>query len=187
MEEKTTGLLLQSIPYLEGQRILKILTAEHGLVTLIAYRKISAVLTSPFVWAEWVYKNSSHAMLRLQEGTLLDDLRELKTDYFRLIAAGNMASDLLRTQLPGKTATEPLQLVLACFKKLPLFPKPELLGAAFRLKLLLCEGLLHEEELISPSLRTLGLSRSFHELASLPFNTDDIYQADALFTERFHE
>jgi hypothetical protein len=125
-------------------------------------------------------------MLRLQEGTLLDDLRELKTDFSRLTAAGNMANDLLRTQLPGKTAVEPLQLILACFKKLPLFPRPELLNAVFRLKLLLCEGLLHEEELTAPSLRTLGLSRSFQELASLPFNADDICKADALFTERFH-
>jgi recombinational DNA repair protein (RecF pathway) len=187
MEEKTNGLLLHSLPYLGGQRIIKILTAEHGLITLIAYKKISAVLTSPFVWAEWIYKNSCRPMLRLEEGALLDDLRELKTDYSRLKAAGSMANDLLRTQLPGKMALEPLKLALTCFKKLPLFQKPELLAATFRLKLLLCEGLLHEEELISPSLRTLGLSRSFQELASLPLNTDDIHTANILFTERFHE
>lgn len=186
MEEKTTGLLLQAIPYLERQKILKVLTAEHGLLTLVGDRKISSILSSPFVFAEWVYKTSSRPMYSLKDGTLLDDLRDVKENYARLAAAGQMASDLLRTQLPGKNAAEPLGLALACLRKLPLFAQPMLLNAAFRLKLLLCEGMLHEGELSSPFLQTLGLSRSFQELTKLPFQTEEIQKANAMFEERFH-
>lgn len=184
MEEKTTGLLLQAIPYLERQKILKVLTAEHGLLTLIGDRKISSILSSPFVFAEWVYKTSSRPMYPLKDGTLLDDLRTIKENFSRLAAAGQIASDLLRTQLPGKNAAEPLVLALACLRKLALFAQPTLLNAAFRLKLLMCEGMLHEEELSSPFLQTLGLSRSFQELATLPFQTEELHKANALFEER---
>ena len=186
MEEKTTGLLLQAIPYLERQKILKVLTAEHGLLTLVGDRKTSSILSSPFVLAEWVYKTSARSMYPLKDGTLLDDLRSLKENFSRLTSAGQMASDLLKTQLPGKNAAEPLDLTLACLRKLPLFTQPMVLNATFRLKLLLCEGMLHEEELVSPYLKTLGLSRSFQELASLPFNTEEIDKANVLFEQRFN-
>jgi DNA repair protein RecO len=185
MEEKTTGLLLQAIPYLEGQRILKILTAEHGLITLLAYRKTSSALSSPFIWAEWVYKASSRPMVPLKDGTLLDDLRALKENFARLTVAGQIAGDLLRTQLPGKNGEESLSLALACFRKLPLFSQPAVLAAAFRLKLLALEGMLHEDDLSSPFLQILGLSRSFQELSSLSHQVEEIHKVNILFAKRF--
>jgi len=184
MEEKTTGLLLQTIPYLKGQRILKILTPEQGLVTLLAYRKITSALTTPFVWAEWVYTSSTRPMVPLKDGTLLDDLRALKENFARLSVAGQIASDLLRTQMPGKAASEPLALALACLRKLPIFQEPRVLRTAFRLKLLNAEGMLHDDDLTSPFLQTLGCSRSFQELATLPFEEREMAKADALFAER---
>lgn len=185
MEEKTTGLLLQTIPYLKGQRILKILTPEQGLVTLLAYQKITAALTTPFVWAEWVYTSSHRAMVPVKDGTLLDDLRALKENFARLSVAGQIANDLLRTQMPGKAASEPLELALACLRKLPLFEEPRVLGAAFRLKLLYAEGMLHDDDLTSPFLRILGCSRSFQELAALPFEEREMARVGALFEEGF--
>jgi recombinational DNA repair protein (RecF pathway) len=163
-----------------------VLTAEHGLLTLVGDRKISSILSSPFVFAEWVYKTSSRSIYPLKDGTLLDDLRHVKENFSRLAAAGQMASDLLRTQLPGKNAEEPLGLALACLRKLPLFTQPMLLNAAFRLKLLLCEGMLHEGELSSSFLQILGLSRSFQELAALPFQAEEIHTVNAMFEERFN-
>jgi recombinational DNA repair protein (RecF pathway) len=186
MEEKTTGLLLQTIPYLKGQRILKILTPEQGLVTLLAYQKIPPALATPFVWAEWVYTSSNRPMHSLKEGTLLDDLRALKENFARLSVAGQIASDLLKTQMPGKSASEPLTLALACLRKLSIFEEPRVLGAAFRLKLLYAEGMLHEDDLTSSFLRTLGLSRSFQELAMLPFEEEPMRTADMLFERRFY-
>ena len=50
------------------------------------------------------------------------------------------AQDLLRTQLPGKPAEAPFELAVACLRKIDIFAHPEVLIAAFRLKLLAVEG-----------------------------------------------
>lgn len=142
MEEKTEGLLLQSIPYLGGKRILKVFTQEGGLLTLIAKKKSLAPLTIPFCKAEWVYKKGKEEIHLLQDGTVLDDLFELKQSYDVLEGAGQMARDLLRTQFPGKKGGDLYTLVLAYLKQLPQFALPKILNISFRLKILLHEGLL---------------------------------------------
>jgi len=173
-EEKTTGLLLQAIPYL-SKKIIKVLTPE-GLLTFITKKKA----LTPFLYAEWIYtkKKEIHP---LHDDTLLDDLSLIKQDFARLTAAGRMAQDLLRTQLPGKPAIEALTLTLACFRKLPLFSDPSHLAAIFRLKLLISEGLLDPED--TPQLQPLLQARSFTELAALPCNTTLI---DQIFEERLN-
>lgn len=141
-EQKTPGLLLQAIPYLGRQRILKVFTPENGLVSLFAKASISSAFSAPFCIAEWVYKKGTKEIHSLKDASLIDSLLELKKDYTTLSAAGSIAQDLLRSQLPGKKGTGLYELALACFKKLPAFSKPEILAASFRIKLLLHEGLL---------------------------------------------
>lgn len=181
-EEKTVGLLLQAIPYLGNKKILKVLTPD-GLQTFISGNKHLGLITTPFVWAEWVFqvkdKKDLHALI---DGSLLDDLEGVKENYQGLITAGQMAKDLLRTQLPGKTAVEVLTLTLACFRKLYLFSHPRVLLAAFRLKLLHCEGLIDEGE--TPEFEALLLSKSFIQLAALPQDDQFLDQIDRLFEER---
>jgi DNA repair protein RecO len=161
----TPGLLLQSTPYLGQKKILKILTAEHGLISLFA----SKTNLAPFCLAELVYLKSTHELHKLQDITLLDPLLELKSDYTLLSHAGSIAQDLLRTQFPGKKA--PLDLAYAYLKKLPL--NPPLLLASFRLKLLLHEGLLSSEPdpLFTPQeweqISVLAFSRKFSLIQAL--------------------
>lgn len=183
-DEKTVGLLLQTVPYLAGRRIVKVLTSESGLLSFLAPRKISPALTTPFVWAEWVFAKDHREIQRLKDATLLDDLAALKQDYPRLAAAGQIARDLLRSQMPGKPAAELLALALACLRKLPLFIHPHLLAASFRLKLLSHEGLLHPVDLSSPLLQTLAFSRSFHELSNVAPEEADLRKIDLLIEER---
>ena len=181
-EEKTVGLLLQSIPYLGNKKILKVLSPD-GILSLISGKKSLSRITTPFVWAEWVYQVKDKKELHsLHDGTLLDELAGVKENYEGLMTAGQMANDLLKTQMPGKPAVEALTLTLACLRKLPLFTHPRVLLAAFRLKLLHCEGLLDESE--APEFETLLLCRSFSGLAALP--KDDLFldQVDRLFEER---
>ncbi len=181
-EEKTVGLLLQALPYLGNKKILKVLSPE-GMLSFMSGKKNLTTITTPFAWAEWVYhvkdKKDLHS---LQDGTLLDDLAGVKENYEGLITAGQMAKDLLRTQMPGKTAVEALTLTLACFRKLHLFTHPRVLLAAFRLKLLHCEGLIDESE--TPEFEALLLSRSFTQLAALPQDDPFLDQIDRLFEER---
>ena len=113
MLERSPGLLLQSIPYLGSHRILKVLTPEHGLISLLAKfaasRKRSwSALTTPFLLAEWVYVRGRTDLFLLKDGSLVDPFLSLKDSYGRLSTAGQMAQDLLKTQMPEKRARRPL-------------------------------------------------------------------------------
>lgn len=140
-EIKTPGLLLQAIPYLGKQHILKVFTLEDGLVTLMAKSG-----HSPFYIAEWVYRKKRSDIYTLQDSSLLDGLLDLRQNYETLCAAGRIAQDLLHSQLPCKKNTDLYALVCSYFKKLSTFSRPEVLVASFRMKLLLHDGLLSIQE-----------------------------------------
>lgn len=120
---------------------MKIFTEEAGLITLMA-RKPSHALFSPFCIAEWVYRKKSTDIYPLIEGSLIDNFLNLRQSYASLLAAGSMAQDLLRTQLPAKNSPRLYILLGSYFKKVPSFECPAVLASSFRLKLLLHEGLL---------------------------------------------
>ncbi|MES2274211.1 MAG: DNA repair protein RecO [Chlamydiota bacterium] len=143
-EEMSQGVLLQTIPYLGRQKILKVFMPEEGLVTLIAKSANPSwtAFTTPFCIAEWVYKKGQKEIHTLKDGSLIDGLLELRQTYPILTQAGLMAQDLLRSQLPAKSAKNLYDLFCAYLKKLTFFSEPEILTASFRLKLLLHEGLL---------------------------------------------
>lgn len=145
IEEKNFGILLQAIPYLGSQRILKVFTLDEGLVSLISKSNKHTAL-APFCIAEWVYKKGQKEIHTLTDGTLIDGLLELRNHYATLCAAGAMAKDLLTTQFPGKKAPALYTLFNAYLKKLPVVSKPDVLAASFRLKLLQHEGLLTIEQ-----------------------------------------
>ncbi len=186
--EMREGILLQSIPYLENRRILKIFTKEAGLLPLIASAK-KAPFAIPFIKAEWVYRTTQTELHSLKDAALLDPFLTLKDTFSTLQAAGSIASDLLRSQLPNKASPALYDLLLASLAHIPL--NPPAIAQAFRLKLLQCEGLLHlpceaphpftlEEWDLALH---LGLARRFSELASLaipaPFakKTNDFFLA----------
>jgi DNA repair protein RecO len=181
MEEKTEGILLQSIPYLGSKKILKVLTPDLGLISLICKMKNQP---APFCIAEWVLRKNQKDLYPVIDFSLIDPLLHLRSDFTTLLTAGILASDLLKTQLPGKKA--PFALACTYFKKLSL--SPNTLLASFRLKLLLYEGLLSSEETtFSPSewqtASTLAFSRQFSEIIqvqNIPFS-----KIQSLFQERF--
>lgn len=163
----TQGLLLQSIPYLGRKKILKVFTPEHGLISLFAQK----TTLDPFALAEWVFRKTQKELYPLLDETLIDPLLHLRESYASLFAAGSIAQDLFRTQLPHKKAPELFDLLLIYLKKLPL--APELLSASFRLKLLLHEGLLsHDPDPIFTStewqqIHTLAFSRSLSAIKTI--------------------
>lgn len=145
MEVKNQGILLQSVSYLGTTRILKVFTEESGLITLMA-KKAPTALVSPFCIAEWVYRKKQSEIFSLIDGALIDGLLALRQSYAALIAAGRVAQDILKTQLPGKSAPNLYRLAASYFKKIGTFKTPETLALSFRLKLLLHEGLLALQE-----------------------------------------
>jgi DNA repair protein RecO (recombination protein O) len=141
--EKTPGLLLQTIPYLDNQKILKIFTPAAGIVSLFSKKIKQEMCRSPFCIAEWVYyKKEQKDMYFLRDASLSNGLLDLRTNYDALIAAGQIAQHLLHTQMPGKQAPELFVLSCCIFQKLASFANPNLLTSLFRLKFLQHEGLL---------------------------------------------
>ena len=139
--ESHDGILLQAIPYLGNRRILKVFTAEAGLLTLMSRLKNSA-LTSPFCRAEWIIAASPKGEIHaLKDASLIDPFLELRKSYPAILAAGKIASDLLKSQWPRKNAKSLYELAVACLQQIP--RKPAAIAESFRLKLLQLEGLLH--------------------------------------------
>lgn len=183
MSITTPGLLLQSIPYLGEKKILKIFTPEQGLLSLFANKTKLA----PFCLVEWVYRKTQKEINTLQDSTLLDPLLNLRENYNTLLAAGAIAQDLLKTQMPDKKAPELFDLALFYFRKLP--TSPQLLVASFRLKLLLHEGLLSEDPdptFTAPEwtqVHTLAFSRKLSAIQAL--TAVPHAKIKLLFEERF--
>lgn len=177
-EEKVKGLLLHSLPHLGNKHILKILTAEHGLVTLIG-RSSAPDLLTPFHMAEWVYWTGRGEMGKLIEGSIEE--RFPFDQYAQLESAGKIAADLLRTQLPSKQAEAPLALAHAYLKALKGAKNPEILPLSFRLKLLQAEGLF--SSVSEEALQILAHSRSFIEIQAVPFTTELGRLVEQLFNE----
>lgn len=141
-EEKTEGLLLQAIPYLGNQKILKVLTPREGLISVMAKKKSLMPLTNPFLIAEWVYLKGKGEIHHLVDASLCNDLSNLRADYSTILAAGQIAQDLLASQFPGKKGLGLYQLTISYLQKLPLFSSPEVLISSFRLKTLMHDGIL---------------------------------------------
>ncbi|EKE07974.1 MAG: DNA repair protein RecO [uncultured bacterium] len=165
----TTGLLLQSIPYLGQQKILKVFTKKEGLLSF--FTKKTAL--TPFCLAEWSYRDTEKELLSLQEAHLLDPLLELKEDYATLRAAGSIANNLLVTQMPNKNSEALFELAYLYLKKLT--KSPDVLPASFTLKLLVHEGHFPHER--PPQFTTeewsvveiLALSRSLKQIQETQF------------------
>jgi DNA repair protein RecO len=136
-EEKTEGILLQTIPYLGRKNIFKVFTQEHGLLSLIA-KKIEL---QPFCVAEWVYIVKPQGLFSLTDFTIIDPLLELRKSFPIITAAGRMGREILQSQMPGKQGNLYL-LLRAYFQKLPLVQNVGPLVASFLLKRLFHDGAL---------------------------------------------
>ena len=139
-EEKTEGLLLQATPLLGSQKILKVLTSQGGMISLVVKKKELESFTTPFLIGEWVYQKGKKEIHTLKDATLYSDLAFLKLDYASIFFAGQIAQELLKTQYPEKNGTALYSLTCAYLRKSPEFIQKETLLASFRLKLFLHDG-----------------------------------------------
>lgn len=142
-EQKTRGLLLHAIPYLGKKKILKILTAEYGLISVFAKSNTPPSLCSPFFVGEWVYHIKQSDLYLLQDGCIIDDLSHIRNNYRILMSAGTMAQSILSSQQNGKPSPKLYQLAVFYLEQLKTFPKPEILSLSFQVKLLQHEGSFH--------------------------------------------
>jgi DNA repair protein RecO len=188
--EQHEGVLLQIIPYLEESLIYKIFTPQAGLITVLAKSKGSAI---PFCRAEWVVRRSRGDLYYLQESSLIDPHHHLRSSFPVISAAGAIATDLIRSQLPSTSATNLYLLLLACWTHLA--KNPEAIAFSFRLKLLQLEGvfciqLLNDlpfEEAERKIVRTLAFAKRFSELEDLHLSLCFACKLRSVLNKRQHE
>ena len=180
MEERVQAIVLKTLDYRDHQRIVTLMTEELGLLSFLirGLKKGNRfILTTPFSHGEYVLKKSKGDLLNFRDGSLLSDHEALRTDFQRIKTAGDMASLLLKTQLPGKPAPKLFALFLAYLQKISLFEDPQVLSFSFMLKLMTHDGWISWEdrsffpvsvtEVEWQLLKTLALSRSFAQLRGL--------------------
>ncbi|MCP5509177.1 MAG: DNA repair protein RecO [Chlamydiales bacterium] len=145
--EKTEGITLKSIEFREHQRIITVMTKDHGIISLIAsrlgsknYRLLN--LTSPLTCGEFVFKPGKTDLWRFIDGSILDLHAPIRQELGKLQAAQSMLKRMHTTQLPQKPAPALYQLLKSFLSRLKTTTVPETLLTAFTLKFLRHEGLL---------------------------------------------
>lgn len=148
MNEQEEGITLQSIPYKERTRIIKIYTKKRGLLSLIvkgiSTKKPSLLsLNSPFCFADFIYKSGRSDIYLLKDVTIKDKNLSLRGDLESINSAYLMVKAILDSQLPNKSAPTLYALLKKYIKNVSKFKCKDSLLISFLLKLLLHEGLLH--------------------------------------------
>ncbi|CAM0117692.1 DNA repair protein RecO [Rhabdochlamydiaceae symbiont of Dictyostelium giganteum] len=148
-EIKTEGIILKTIPYQEKQTIVTLFTLDQGMVTLFVRQSKKSKhqsLINPLSHIDVVYQRiKTTELLSFKEGLMIENHYFLREKWSFLEAAGKMTSAILFTQLPGKSAPQLYQLLLACLKQIPRFASSSVLITLFYLKLLTYEGVLSFE------------------------------------------
>ncbi|NLM19609.1 MAG: DNA repair protein RecO [Clostridiaceae bacterium] len=108
---KTKGFVIQSIAYRDSNRLLKLLTPEHGLITCSAQgakskKSTLRIASNPFVFAEYelFYYRERY---RVQAASIIDAYLPLMEDIKRLTCVSHLAElvlDVLHDNCKGKTS-----------------------------------------------------------------------------------
>jgi len=145
---KTEGIVIQSTPYGEYDKILTLFTPQQGLLKLFVKttqktRFHQLPSTIPFAKAEFFY-STTRALPKLHEATLLISHHNLRNSLECLEVAAKCNHALLRSQSQGKAAPKLYTLFSHYLEKLTL--SPAILYASFLLKILKHDGLLQKEK-----------------------------------------
>ncbi len=144
-EIKTEGIILKTVPYKDHHKIIKILTPDSGIISLMAKGvtkpKLLSLL-SPLTQLELVYRKKGSDLCFFKEGFVIEHHHFLRQRWDLLEAAGKMAGAILTTQFPEKAAPDLYKLLTASLKQLPHFQESSTLTTLYYLKLLTHEGVI---------------------------------------------
>ena len=145
-EGKTEGIVLRSLDYRDGQRIITVFT-RHGLISLIVKgitknNSQLLTLTSPLCEGEFAFKQNHSQLLLFVDGSVIDFHLCLRKRLASLETAALLTQTILTSQLEGKPAFNVYSLFRLYLKQISSFDTPRVLLASFQLKLLSLEGML---------------------------------------------
>ncbi len=145
MDVQTAGVVLRAVDYKESDRILTVLTAQSGLMTVKARgcRRKSSPLTAasePFAYSQLtLFAYQDYYTLREVSG--LQQFWGLREDIAKLSLATYFADVAQTIAVEGEPNQELLSLFLNCLYALDKLHKPlELVKAAFELRAMVAAG-----------------------------------------------
>jgi len=146
-ERSVEGIVLKSQPFKDSGRILRVFTAEKGMITLfikdLSKRHLLMTnLTSPLCRAKFILQKRRSELYHLIDGTIVDLHMQLRRSYTCLQFAGKMLHAITSSQMPGKPTPLLYALLTKYLKQLAHFHDPMPLWSSFQLKILQHEGVL---------------------------------------------
>lgn len=140
------GIILASREFKEKDRLISVITADKGLITICAKGSgrpgsKSAFASIPFMVCDFVV-STSHGYYYLKEGTIVENNSDIMNSLESMTCASHMSSCLLDSTFQGDMAREAYELAAYAFYMLAKRPMDYLLiFSAFNWRLLTVAGL----------------------------------------------
>jgi DNA repair protein RecO (recombination protein O) len=140
------GIVVQSIPFKDYDRIVTLFTPREGLIRLVvkgALRsdKGKGYGMEPLAQVEVLYTQGRGDLCSCFESTVLNSNVALRSHLLLLRSACEMLQIVSATQQQGKPASDLYELLIAYLQRLPAAQEPRTIASSFRLKTLRHEGL----------------------------------------------
>jgi DNA repair protein RecO (recombination protein O) len=144
---QSEGIVLQSIPFKERDRIITLFTKEGGMVKLFMKGKFAFQngLSERFTIGDYLYSQGKGEMFRFCDGSVVEQNLDLRTSWEALEMGEKMCATILKSQWPEKEAPELYGFLISFLKKIPQAVSLETLWSAFLVKLMKHEGVLQLE------------------------------------------
>lgn len=149
--KRTEGIVLQIVPYKDYHQIATLYTPDYGVLKLIAHysrtqKSKFAGCFMPLNKLEILFHASQKEIEKTHSASILEPHLALRQSLPVLQTACDMATALLKSQLPGKASPLLYQLFAYFLSKLNETKDPQVFLASFLLKLLRHDGLLAIDE-----------------------------------------
>lgn len=192
--ESATGIVLNGHPYGDYGLLAVVFTENHGLLKFaLPYQRASKNkwqgLFQPLQEVELQFASTLKEVETVKNASLLSSNLQLRNSFETLEAASLMAQALIKTQVPGEASPALYALFKRYLSLLPEAPHPKMLLTSFRMKLLMHEGLLDTNALLSSEqnlLIALSLTTSVQHLLELPFDEKVLEETERLFESSLH-
>ena len=147
--EKTTTITLKVIPYRDNSKILRVLTEDDGIISVmvsgISKKKMYLnQVCSLFTISEMVLKKRKTDLYFLKDASVLDNNLHLREKLSYLKEAGSMIVAIMNSHFFQKKSKNIFILLKTYLKKISI--NPEAVSLSFLLKILLNEGLINPKE-----------------------------------------
>ena len=198
-EIRDQAIVIDAINFGDYDKIITLLTFQHGILSAIVKRGnspkyFSPALISPLTIGEYVLREQKGELLRFLDGSILDPQMALREDYDRLECAGKIVNTIKTRLLPNKKVDTLYLLTQKLLYALQKGYNPRNIYAVFLIKFLLYEGLISQNHITDISMlryeneiiKKIISERSITKLAAINIESRFAKKIYKIFEISFH-